>query len=876
MNSNRKAMPPSLAHRFFRWYCRRDLITHIEGDLLEEFHARCHANGTRYAKWQFVRDVMLLFRPAIIRSPKQHKFLNPAIMYRSYFKIAWRNIQKNRGFSLINVGGLAMGMAVAILIGLWIYDELTYNTYFNNYKSIARVHRTGTLNGETMATTWLPVALGEELRTKYGSDFKHIAMTWPASDHAVASDKDSWSLRGAYIEPQGLEIFSLRMIEGSYAPFHDPHSIVLSQSAAGTLFGKESALNKLVKIDNTMEAKVVGVYEDIPRNAHFHDVQFFSPWDLIVSANPWIRSQGFDNNFLEIYVQLADHARIDDVSLRIKDAILTNIKSPEYKAVNPQLFLYPMEKWHLWADFHNGVFSGLIDVVWLFGIVGVFVLMLACINFMNLSTARAEKRAKEIGIRKAIGSIRSQLVAQFYSESFLISAAAFVLSLLLVTISLPWLNDVSLKQITMPWMNFYFWGCCLGFIAITGILAGSYPAIFLSSFNASKALKGGIKLGHATSLPRKVLVITQFSVSVILILGTIVVYTQLNYAKDRPIGYDRNGLVNVQLNSREYQGKNAALRNELLASGGATDVGFCSSPATDIWNTNGGFTWDGMQPGLVAEFGTFTVTPEYGSTAGWEFIEGRDFSRDLASDSSAFVINEAAAKLMGFHTPIGKQVKYESWWTNGVRDFYVIGVIRDQVMKSPYDPAIPSVYFLSGTVHWMAIRMNPELTTTESLKRIQSAFDKVVPGVPVQYKFADEEYALKFAAEERIGVLSTVFSSLAILISCLGLFALAAYVAEQRTKEIGIRKVVGASVLNLWSMLSGQFMVLIIVSCTIAMPVAYYVMDNWLDKFSYRTRIEWWAFAVTAVGAIAITLLTVSFQALKAALMSPVKSLRSE
>ncbi|MEJ1239659.1 ABC transporter permease [Chryseolinea sp. T2] len=869
-------MPPSLAHRFFRWYCRADLVTHIEGDLLEDFKASLRARGARHARWRFIADVILLFRPGIIRSPKRQQHTNHTIMYRSYLKIAWRNLQKNRGFSLINVGGLALGMAVAILIGLWIHDELTFNTYYKNYKSIARVHRTGTLNGETMATTWLPVALGEELRSKYGSDFKHVAMTWPTSDHVIASEKESWSLRGTYIEPQGLEMFSLSMIEGSYAPFSDPHSIVLSKSAATTLFGRESAINKLVRIDNTMDAKVVGVYEDIPRNASFNDVQFFAPWDLIVSVNPWIKSQGFDNNFLEIYVQLSEHSQPTEVSAHIKDAILNNIQSADYKKVNPQLFLHPMEKWHLWADFHNGIISGLIDMVWLFGVVGVFVLILACINFMNLSTARAEKRAKEIGIRKAIGSVRSQLVAQFYSESFLIASAAFILAIVLVTISIPWLNDISFKQIVMPWMNVYFWSGCLCFIAITGILAGSYPAIFLSSFSATKALKGGMKLGHATSLPRKVLVITQFSVSVILILGTIVVYNQISYAKDRPIGYERNGLVNVQLNSQEYQGKNDALRNELLASGVVNNVGFCSSPPTDIWNSNGGFTWEGMTPGFLAEFGTFTVTPGYGETVGWQFTEGRDFNLDLASDSSAFVINEAAAKLMGFQTSVGKHVKYQSWWTNGEKDFYVIGVIKDQIMKSPYDPAVPSVYFLSGYVNWMAIRIKPELTTAEALKGIESAFNKVVPGVPIQYKFADQEYALKFATEERVGVLAAVFSSLAILISCLGLFALAAYVAEQRTKEIGIRKVNGASVLNLWSMLSGQFIVLVVISCVVAMPIAYYAMDSWLEKFTYRTGVSWWVYVVTGLGALAITLLTVSFQAVKAALMSPVKSLRSE
>lgn len=797
-------------------------------------------------------------------------------MFKSYLKIAWRNLHKNQGFSIINVGGLAIGMAVAILIGLWVHDELTFNTYFKHYDRIARVHRTGTLNGETLATTYLPIALSEELQTKYGEDFKRITMAWPSSDHVVATEKENWSLKGGFIQPQGLEIFSFKMLEGSYASFKDPHSIILSKSAATTLFGEESAIGRQIKIDNTMDVKVTGVYEDIPRNAHFSDVQFFAPWDLLITVNTWINSQGFQNNFLDIYVELADHAQIADASARIKDAILNNVRNTPYEAVNPQLFLHPMSKWHLWADFRNGVNTGLIDMVWLFAIVGLFVLVLACINFMNLSTAQAEKRAKEIGIRKAIGSVRAQLIAQFYSESFLIAASAFVLSFMLVTVSLPWLNDIASKQIALPWSNLYFWLSCAAFVFFTGILSGSYPAIFLSSFNAMKALKGGMKQGGGASLPRRILVVTQFTVSVMLILGTLVVYKQLIFAKDRPIGYDRTGLVSVLMNSQDFQGKSDALRNELKNTGVVSDVGFSSSPPTDIWNTNGGFEWKGKDPGYIAEFGTFTVTPGYGNAMGWEFIDGRDFRSDLASDSAAFVINEAAAKIMGMNAPVDEVVKYQTWWTNGIREFHIIGVIKDQIMKSPYDPAIPSVFFLGGSVNWIALRIKPGLAASEAIDDIQSAFSKVVPDVPVQLKFADQEYALKFAAEERVGVLAAVFSSLAIFISCLGLFALAAFVAEQRTKEIGIRKVVGASVVNLWSMLSGQFILLVGISCIIAMPIAYYLLENWLDKFSYRTNISWWIFVTTGIGSIVITLFTVSFQAVKAALMNPVKSLRSE
>jgi len=798
-------------------------------------------------------------------------------MYRSYLKIAWRNLIKNRGFSAINIGGLAVGMAVALLIGLWVYDEVTFNTYYQNYDRLARVHRQGTLNGETLTTTYLPGALGDELQTKYGADFKQVAMAMPVGDHAVTLGKENFSFSGEFIETQGVEMFSLRMTEGTYASLNDAHSLLLSQSAAKTLFGTESAIGQTLKIDNAMEAKVTGVYEDIPHNAHFHGVQFFAPWDLLVSANPWIKSQGFGNNFLDIYVQLADHADVAQVSMRIKDAILQNVQDDKnYVAVNPQLFLHPMKKWHLWSDFNRGVNTGLIETVWMFAIIGAFVLILACINFMNLSTARAEKRAKEVGIRKAIGSVRSQLIAQFYSESFVVSIAAFVFALVLTTVALPWLNELSSKNMVMPWGYVYFWVSCLSFVAVTGILAGSYPAIFLSGFNTTRALKGSMGLGRNGSLPRKILVVTQFSVSIILILGTLVVYQQVMFAKDRPVGYDRDGLVSIPMNSIDVTGKFDVLRHELKKTGSVSDIAFCSSPPTDIWNDTGGFDWPGKAPDYLVEMGTFTVTPNYGKTLGWQFVTGRDFNETMASDSSAFVINESAAKIFGFDHPIGETVTWENWWTHGRKKFQIIGIVKDQVMKSPYDPTMHSVFFLGGPVNWITIRIQAEANPADAIQDITSTFNNVLPEFPVAYKFADQDYAHKFAAEERIGVLAAVFASLAIFISCLGLFALAAFVAEQRTKEIGIRKVVGASVLNLWAMLSRNFIFLVSLSCCIAMPVAYFLMNNWLNRFNYRTEVSWWLFLATGFGALIITLITVSFQAIKAALMNPVKSLRSE
>ncbi len=799
-------------------------------------------------------------------------------MYKSYFKVGWRNLLRNKGYSLINIGGLAVGMTIAMLIGLWIHDELEYNKYHKNYKSIARVLRNGTLNGETFTHPALPYALGEELKTKYGSTLKQVVMAWNVGDHTLLAGEKKLNMSGEFMQPDGMEMFSLNLIHSSGSGLNDPHSILLSESAAAAMFGNEIPLGKVLSIDNRMEVKVTGVYQDLPHNTHFYGVKFFAPWDLLVSHNEWIKYQGFTNNFLAIYVNLNEHVNFESASYQIKDAILNNIQNDkEYVTVNPQLLLHPMEKWHLWSEWKNGVNTGgLVQVVWLFGIVGAFVLLLACINFMNLSTARSEKRSKEVGIRKTVGSVRTQLIGQFFSESFLVVILSFIIALVLVSTCLNAFNELAAKQIEMPWGAPYFWIGSVVFILITGSLAGSYPALYLSSFKAISVLKGTFRAGRFASVPRKVLVVVQFTVSIALIAGTIIVYQQIQFAKNRYVGYSGDDLLMVEITSPDYAGKFETLQTELKSTGAVIEVARSSSPLTDVWSSNGGFDWLGRDPAYIAEFNTHTISPEYGKTIGWQMVRGRDFKSDLASDSAAFIINEATAKILGFENPIGEVVRWQNWWTKGMTSFTIIGVVKDMVMQSPYAPPAPAVYFLGGNHNWASIKIDPNVSTSDALAKIEGAFKKVVPSIPFSYKFADQEYSLKFAAEERIGKLASVFAVLAILISCLGLLGLASYVAEQRTKEIGIRKVVGASVLNLWMMLSKDFVVLVMLSSFIAIPVAYYSLNDWLSQFDYRLQISWWVFGLTGLGAFAITLLTVSYQAIATALASPINSLRSE
>jgi ABC-type antimicrobial peptide transport system permease subunit len=507
----------------------------------------------------------------------------------------------------------------------------------------------------------------------------------------------------------------------------------------------------------------------------------------------------------------------------------------------------------------------------LFGIIGDFVLILACINFMNLSTARSQKRAREVGIRKAVGSLRKQLIGQFYMESILVSFLALLFALLLVQIMLPGFNLVAQKQMAILWTSPVFWICCLGFSFITGLIAGSYPAIYLSSFQPVKVLKGTFQAGRFAAVPRKVLVVIQFTVSVVLIIGTIVVLRQIHYAKDRPIGYDRDGVVMASLLTPEIHSHFEAIRQDLIHAGAITEMAESGGPVTEVWATNGGFSWKGKDPNQALDFPNTGITATYGKTVGWQFIDGRDFSKEFGTDTLGFVLNESAVKFIGFKNPVGETITWDG------RNYKVIGVIKDMIVESPYQPVRPQLFHLDPNPDsYVIVKLNPKAPASASLEKIKKIFTAYSPAQPFDFQFADEEFAKKFGAEETIGKLAGFFAVLAIFISCLGLFGMASFIAEQRIKEIGVRKVLGASVMNLWSLLSREFVLLVMISLLIAMPLSLYLMKNWLSSYPYHSELAWWIFASTGFAALMITLLTVSYQALKAALANPVTSLRSE
>jgi ABC-type antimicrobial peptide transport system permease subunit len=793
-------------------------------------------------------------------------------MIRNYLIIAWRNLIKNKVHSIINIAGLSVGMAVAMLIGLWIWDELSFDDNHKNRDTIAQVIQNVTNNGEVQTWQSVPLPLAAELRKNYGSLFKQVVNSAGYGDHMLALDNKKLTRTGVFMEPAGPEMFTLQMLKGNRNALTDPSSILISASTAKAYFGETDPINKILKIDNHYNARVAGVFEDMPQNATFANLGFIAPWDMGFTAND-IRSmrEPWRPNFCTLYVQTIEGADLSAISLKIRDAKLRNVNSVLAKK-KPALFLQPMNKWHLYDEFKDGKNTGgRIQYVWMFGIIGVFVLLLACINFMNLSTARSEKRAREVGIRKAIGSLRSQLIYQFFSESILCVTLSFLIALLFVQLSLPFFNEVANKQMTIPWNNPLFWLVGMSFTLFTGIIAGSYPAFYLSSFQPIKVLKGTFRAGKLAALPRKALVVLQFTVSVTLIIGTIIVFRQIQFAKNRPVGYTRDGLLSVNPGTDQIHKSFEAVKDELYKTGTVMSAAEGDVNPTQNAGSTSAIEWKDKDPNLSVDFQQNGVSVGYGKTAGWQFKGGRDFSKDFLTDSSAVVVNESAVKFMGMKDPLRNNITFYG------ASFKIIGVIKDIVVDSPYGQVKPCIYFFNkdaaGTV---LLRINPNMSTANAIENIQRVFKRFNPEQPFQYTFIDGAYAQKFGNEQRIGRLAAFFAGLAIFISCLGLFGMASFMAEQRVKEIGVRKVLGATVFNLWRLLSVDFISLVIVSLLLATPIAFYLMHTWLQHFDYRAGISIWVFVVTGLMALTITLLTVSIQTIKAALTSPVKSLKSE
>lgn len=796
-------------------------------------------------------------------------------MIRSYIRIGWRTLLRSKGYSIINVGGLAVGLAVVILISLWIHDELSFNQGYGNYDRVARVWVNHTFDGEINSQWSLPLPIGDALR-RYYDDFEHVAMATWSYNHFVNWNDHRFSKEGMFVERDFLRLLGVRMLKGNYDALKEPHAIVLAESLAKTIFGNEDPIGKELHLDMDKSTVVTGVMADVPPNSTFASTLWLANIELYLNEyirNPLARTQWRDFSY-QGFVSIRSGHSIDEISGKIRNVIIQH--EPRAAESQASLFIQPMNRWHLYGDYRNGVNEGgEITYVWLFGSIGGFVLLLACINFMNLATARSQSRAKEIGLRKTIGSYRTQLITQFLIESMLVTALAFALSLVIVAFCLSTFNAWTGKQIAMPFVYFEFWFAGAGFVVLTGLLAGGYPALVLSSFNTVSILNGTFKLRSFSVVSRKSLVVFQFMISVTLVLACLSIYNQIEFARARPIGYDQSNLITTygypfndwSLQPNTYDG----LRAELLATGAVVDMGKSSSPTTAVYSMQSDFNWEGREPSFTPNIAVVRCSHDYGKTIGVQVLQGRDFSRAFASDTAALVINQAAAEYMSMNDPIGKTVQFNR------TPFQIVGVIENMLMESPYAISAPMVMLVDYQhANIITMRLNHERSPVDNIAQIEKVFKNFRPNTTFEAQFVSDQIDQKFQQEERVGRIATSFAGLAILISCMGLLGMASFVAEQRTREICIRKVSGASVLNLWRLLIKDFVVLVAVACAVATPVGWWLMTSWLSQYQYHAPLTAGLFFWTFVGAIVVTLATVSYQALHVAHSNPAEKLRAQ
>lgn len=790
-------------------------------------------------------------------------------MFRNYFKTAWRGLRNNRVFSVLNILGLSTGMAVALLIGLWVVYQFSYDRFLPGYRQVYQVEYRTAYNGEIGTQTSVSYPLAEVIKKDVPGVEYVIQSDW-LNYHGLVNGSNKVYLPGIMAGPDFLTAFEYPLVRGdARRVLTDMYSIVLTESTAKALFGTADALNKRVRIDNSHDLTVTGILKDVPANSSL-DFQYVVPYAYFKEVEGYGVKWGANN--IQTFVRLRSGVRYAQVEPLLRP-LLKKYSAEEYHSGKGEVFLHPLKDWHLYSGFVNGVASGgFIDTVRMFAIIGLLVLVIAGINFVNLSTARSEKRAREVGIRKVVGSLRRHLVMQFLVESLVLAFIAFLLSLVIVQAVLPAFNSLTGDMIRVPYGNGLFWLVMTGYVLMTGLLAGSRPAFYLSAFNPTKVLKGAIKAGRAAALPRRVLVTLQFAASIGLIISTVIVYQQIEYAKNRPSGYDARRLVMSDV-SPDVQKNYPALKNELLQSGVVSSVTKSNSRVTTIGVIDGVDAWQGKLPGETLGLADIAVSDaDYFKTMGMEFSQGKNFTGNLAADTLGVVLNEEAVKRMRLKQPINQVIT----WNKDQR-IRVIGVVKDALMGSPFSPAAPAMFrYDPGWANVMTYRIAEKMATDKAIAALTSIFNRYNPSYPYLYRFVDESYAQKFGLETLIGKLAGIFAGLAIFISCLGLFGLAAYMAEQRTKEIGVRKVLGASVSQVWLLLSKDFIVLVVIGSLVAGPVAFYFLHGWLQQYDYRIRMSPLVFVGAGLGALVITIVTISFQAIKAALMNPVGALRSE
>ncbi len=788
-------------------------------------------------------------------------------MLKNFFVVTLRNLRKNPLYSAINISGLAIGIVCSILILLWVADETSYDDFHSNKDQLYQVWVHADYDNKRNTWRSVPLPLYEALKTE-SANIKNTAVLGWGSNHLLTVGDKILTREGYWASEEFLDMFQFDLIKGDRSlVLDDPSSIVISQSVANALFGDEDPINKIVKIDNASELKVTGVLAEIPSNSSFQ-FEFLLPWKHRRQINDWVidNEDNWGNYSFQVFVELDDKNNASAVDTKIKDLLARNGQTDMHR----ELMIYPMERWRLYSTFENGKEKGGInDFVQLFSIIAIFILIIACINFMNLATARSERRAKEVGIRKSVGSSKRELVLQFLGESLIIAMIAFIIAILAAQLLLPFYNNLVDKKLFIDYLSPTFWLLSILFIVVTGLISGSYPAFFLSSFRPVTVLKGKVKLGKNASLPRKILVGFQFFVAIFLMIGMTVILQQINLVKGRSLGYDQNGLITIE-NNEDLNKHYDAIKLELINSGAAVAMTRSNSPITNIYSNNF-LGWPGKPEDQRVIFTTVATEYDYTKTMGIKVIEGRDFSEEFKSDSTAILVNKAAMELMQLENPIGTSL--DLWGEKRT----LIGIIDDVLMGSLYREVKPM--FLIMDRDWtsaLTVRLPEKGDLQENLNKVGEVFKKYNPAYPFEYSFVDVEFQKKFVNIRMRSKLASLFALLAMLITGLGLFGLAAYTAEQRTKEIGIRKVLGASISSLITLVSKDFSKLVVIAFLISSPVAWWLLTIYLERYPIRVDIPWWIFPAAGLVALVFALLIVTNQAIRVARANPVKSLKDD
>ncbi len=789
-------------------------------------------------------------------------------MLRNFFLISIRNLKKNGLYSIINISGLSIGIVCSVLILLWVVDEVSFDKFLPKYDRLYQVYISSEFDDKINNWQSVPLPTYEEMKVIDSNIKNSVVAGWGNPRLLTAGDvriiKD-----GYYVSEEFLEMFEFPLVAGSHkAALKDPMSIVLSESLAQILFGDEDPIGKQVRLSDEGTLQVTAIVKDIPQNSSFQ-FDYLATWKYRESVNEWVKRNktNWGNYSFQVFVELNDPAREVDVERSIFG--LAEEKDGE-DGMDKHFFLHPMKEWRLKSNWNakGEQAGGRSDYVQLFTAIAIVILIIACINFMNLATARSEKRAKEVGIRKSLGTSRERLIYQFISESIFITFIAFVLAVLLTELALPGYNNLVDKELSINYLNPLFWLASFGIIIVLGVIAGSYPAFYLSAFKPVQTLKGTVKVGKGATTPRKVLVVTQFAFSVVLMISTIVIFQQINLVKNRDLGYEQERLIAVE-QTNDLTDNYEVLKQDLLASGQVESVTRSNSQITQI-NSNNFLGWPGKPEDRRVIFTTITTTYDYAKTMGIEMHMGRDFSREFASDSSAIVINKAALDIMGLEDPIGTNLDL---WGEKRK---LIGVVDNVLMGSPYQPIKPMFMILEDWGGFISVRLKQTNDLQQSLSDVEQIFNTHNPAYPFEYNFADVEFQRKFTTINLTRKLASLFATLAIIITGLGLFGLASYTAEQRIKEIGIRKVLGATVTSLMNLMSKDFAKLVLVAFVLAMPVAWYLMDSYLDRYTIRVGVAWWIFPIVGFVVLAFAIAIVSDQARRAAKVNPVQSLRNE